>query len=195
MRSAPRWRQASRALRPVIMTALAMIIGMIPMALGLGESGEQNAPLRPRRHRRPDIRNRGHLVFRAQHVRSWCTSRSMRMSEQASGVPVMRRAGKARSSELKMKSAALRFDMEKCAASALVVWGALALEYSAGRRYRDASPFASCAWHSARAVIARADRGDRHARALATPVMSWCLPGIVQAYMEAPIYAQHQPAI
>jgi multidrug efflux pump subunit AcrB len=32
-------------LRPVVMTALAMIIGMIPMALGLGESGEQNAPL------------------------------------------------------------------------------------------------------------------------------------------------------
>jgi multidrug efflux pump subunit AcrB len=32
-------------LRPVIMTATAMIIGMIPMALGLGESGEQNAPL------------------------------------------------------------------------------------------------------------------------------------------------------
>ena len=32
-------------LRPVLMTALAMIIGMIPMALGLGESGEQNAPL------------------------------------------------------------------------------------------------------------------------------------------------------
>jgi multidrug efflux pump subunit AcrB len=31
--------------RPVIMTALAMIIGMIPMALGLGEGGEQNAPL------------------------------------------------------------------------------------------------------------------------------------------------------
>lgn len=32
-------------LRPVIMTALAMMIGMIPMALGLGEGGEQNAPL------------------------------------------------------------------------------------------------------------------------------------------------------
>jgi multidrug efflux pump subunit AcrB len=32
-------------LRPVIMTALAMIIGMIPMALGFGEGGEQNAPL------------------------------------------------------------------------------------------------------------------------------------------------------
>jgi multidrug efflux pump subunit AcrB len=31
--------------RPVVMTALAMIIGMIPMALGLGDGGEQNAPL------------------------------------------------------------------------------------------------------------------------------------------------------
>ena len=31
--------------RPVIMTALAMIIGMVPMALGLGDGGEQNAPL------------------------------------------------------------------------------------------------------------------------------------------------------
>lgn len=32
-------------LRPVLMTALAMIIGMLPMALGFGEGGEQNAPL------------------------------------------------------------------------------------------------------------------------------------------------------
>ncbi|HKX26705.1 MAG TPA: efflux RND transporter permease subunit, partial [Blastocatellia bacterium] len=32
-------------LRPVLMTALAMIIGMLPMALGWGEGGEQNAPL------------------------------------------------------------------------------------------------------------------------------------------------------
>ncbi|HKD09909.1 MAG TPA: efflux RND transporter permease subunit, partial [Bryobacteraceae bacterium] len=31
--------------RPVIMTALAMIIGMVPMAMGMGEGGEQNAPL------------------------------------------------------------------------------------------------------------------------------------------------------
>ncbi len=43
-------RQASLAagltrLRPVLMTALAMIIGMLPMSLGLGEGGEQNAPL------------------------------------------------------------------------------------------------------------------------------------------------------
>jgi multidrug efflux pump subunit AcrB len=32
-------------IRPVLMTALAMVIGMIPMAMGLGEGGEQNAPL------------------------------------------------------------------------------------------------------------------------------------------------------
>jgi len=32
-------------LRPVMMTALAMIIGMVPMAIGLGDGGEQNAPL------------------------------------------------------------------------------------------------------------------------------------------------------
>ncbi|MEI6714290.1 MAG: efflux RND transporter permease subunit [Verrucomicrobiota bacterium] len=36
---------ASTRLRAVIMTAFAMIIGMVPMALGLGEGGEQNAPL------------------------------------------------------------------------------------------------------------------------------------------------------
>jgi multidrug efflux pump subunit AcrB len=36
---------AKTRLRPVIMTALAMILGMLPMALALGEAGEQNAPL------------------------------------------------------------------------------------------------------------------------------------------------------
>src|ERR1700716_3176605 len=52
-RPAPRDRDARAAalaagatrLRPVLMTALAMIIGMLPMSLGLGEGGEQNAPL------------------------------------------------------------------------------------------------------------------------------------------------------
>ncbi len=36
---------ASTRLRPVVMTAAAMVVGMIPMALGVGEGGEQNAPL------------------------------------------------------------------------------------------------------------------------------------------------------
>jgi multidrug efflux pump subunit AcrB len=44
---APRaaWLAGITRLRPVLMTALAMIIGMLPMSLGLGEGGEQNAPL------------------------------------------------------------------------------------------------------------------------------------------------------
>jgi multidrug efflux pump subunit AcrB len=39
------WEAGVGRLRPVIMTATAMIIGMVPMALGMGDGGEQNAPL------------------------------------------------------------------------------------------------------------------------------------------------------
>lgn len=39
------WLAGSTRLRPVIMTAFAMIVGMLPMSLGLGEGGEHNAPL------------------------------------------------------------------------------------------------------------------------------------------------------
>jgi len=39
------WEAGASRLRPVLMTAFAMIIGMFPLALGLGEGGEQNAPL------------------------------------------------------------------------------------------------------------------------------------------------------
>jgi len=39
------WEAGTGRLRPVIMTATAMIIGMLPMTLSLGEGGEQNAPL------------------------------------------------------------------------------------------------------------------------------------------------------
>jgi len=39
------WEAGTGRLRPVLMTATAMIIGMVPMALGLGDGGEQNAPL------------------------------------------------------------------------------------------------------------------------------------------------------
>ena len=39
------WEAGRTRLRPVMMTAFAMIAGMIPMALGMGEGGEQNAPL------------------------------------------------------------------------------------------------------------------------------------------------------
>ncbi len=43
--SAAVMESARTRLRPIMMTALAMIVGMAPMALGLGEAGEQNAPL------------------------------------------------------------------------------------------------------------------------------------------------------
>lgn len=39
------WEAGIGRLRPVLMTAMAMIIGMVPMAIGMGEGGEQNAPL------------------------------------------------------------------------------------------------------------------------------------------------------
>ncbi len=39
------WQAGTTRLRPVLMTATAMIVGMVPMALGLSEGGEQNAPL------------------------------------------------------------------------------------------------------------------------------------------------------
>ncbi len=39
------WQAGTGRLRPVLMTALAMIIGMLPMAIGLGEGSEQNVPL------------------------------------------------------------------------------------------------------------------------------------------------------
>ena len=45
VRARLRSRPGYTRLRPVLMTAGAMILGMIPMALGVGEGGEQNAPL------------------------------------------------------------------------------------------------------------------------------------------------------
>jgi len=70
--------------RPVLMTALAMIIGMIPMALGLGEGGEQNAPLGRAviggllcAHRgHPDLRPCG-LQFASPAPRSLCRQRTL----------------------------------------------------------------------------------------------------------------------
>ena len=43
--TAAAWRAGVSRLRPVLMTAAAMVIGMLPMALAMGEGGEQNAPL------------------------------------------------------------------------------------------------------------------------------------------------------
>jgi len=59
-------------LRPIIMTACAMIIGMLPMPLGIGEGGEQNA-IGPRSHRRTYRRYVCHSVLCSLdvHLDSW----------------------------------------------------------------------------------------------------------------------------
>ena len=59
----------STRLRPVLMTALAMVIGMVPMALGLGEGGEQNAPLGRAVHRGSDGGHAVDAVVRAVGLR------------------------------------------------------------------------------------------------------------------------------
>ena len=56
------------------MTALAMIIGMVPMALGLGEGGEQNAPLGRAVIGGLHVRDVRDAVLRAVGVRVCCTA-------------------------------------------------------------------------------------------------------------------------
>ena len=51
--------------RPVLMTALAMIIGMLPMSLGMGEGGEQNAPLGRAVIGGLLVRNAGYAILRS----------------------------------------------------------------------------------------------------------------------------------
>ena len=59
--------------RPVLMTALAMIIGMVPMALGARRRRRAERAARPRGHRRPAVRHRRHAVLRARGVQRCCT--------------------------------------------------------------------------------------------------------------------------
>ena len=56
-------------IRPVLMTALAMIIGMIPMALGTRRRRRAERAARPRRHRRPAVRDRLDAALRPRRLR------------------------------------------------------------------------------------------------------------------------------
>ncbi|MGC4004742.1 MAG: efflux RND transporter periplasmic adaptor subunit [Pirellulales bacterium] len=62
------WIAGVTRLRPVVMTALAMILGMLPMSLGLGEGGEQNCAARSRRDRRPGHGDVRHAVLGADRL-------------------------------------------------------------------------------------------------------------------------------
>ena len=77
-RARPRSQAALEAgftrFRPVLMTALAMIIGMVPMALGLGEGGEQNAPLGRAVIGGLLLRDGRDAVLRAGGLRARCTA-------------------------------------------------------------------------------------------------------------------------
>ena len=72
-------------MRPVLMTALAMIIGMLPMSLGLGRRRRAERAARPGRHRRPARRDGRHAAVRAGRVQ--CDS------AQNSPAPDGRRSG------------------------------------------------------------------------------------------------------
>jgi len=65
-------------IRPVLMTAMAMIIGMLPMSLGLGEGGEQNAPLGRAVIGGLGVRHHRHAVFRAGCFQLHAPARQMR---------------------------------------------------------------------------------------------------------------------
>ena len=69
--------------RPVIMTALAMIIGMVPMAMGMGEGGEQNAPLGRAVIGGLLLRDRGDSVFRAVGIQPHSQSHEDRIADGA----------------------------------------------------------------------------------------------------------------
>ncbi len=69
--------------RPVVMTALAMMIGMVPMSLGLGEGGEQNAPLGRAVIGGPDLRHHFHPSFSFLSFSVSCTASTARSTRRA----------------------------------------------------------------------------------------------------------------
>ena len=81
--STRRWRPGATRLRPVIMTALAMIIGMAPMAIEPG----QNAPLGPRRHRRPAVCHLRDAVLRARRLQHRARTRAHATAERTPSLP------------------------------------------------------------------------------------------------------------
>ena len=161
--------------RPVLMTALAMIIGMVPMALGLGEGGEQNAPLG-----RAVI---GGLIFATVATLFFVPAvfvmihgRNGAQRANLPGVPMSdRRLRRPQRSPMR----ALR----QCAwialaiALMLAVWGIVSRVSPATRSAREPA-------------TAAAPRSSRCKPTVAARPEALVLPGNVQAFIEAPIYAR-----
>ena len=165
-------------IRPVLMTALAMVIGMLPMALGFGEGGEQNAPLGRAVIGGPDFRHRLHVVFRARGI-------------QYHASPRRPQSGAARpTSEKPMSQPDPRPGRRRCAAPAprrhhifalvaiaIVVFG-LVSRAAQNSRLRDLT--------EARAVPTVAIV----APAQVENEQGLDLPGRLEAFIRAPIYAR-----
>ena len=165
--------------RPVLMTALAMIIGMAPMALGLGEGGEQNAPLG-----RAVI---GGLIFATVATLIFVPGRVQRHSpapRQDGRGRRRRRSAPCRLSLLPARRASRRAAAWRIAgvAGLLVV----VLVVASGVWNRNASEAKLKEWTDTQSVptvsvIAPATGGNKS---------SLDLPGRLEAYSRAPIYAR-----
>ena len=159
------------------MTALAMIIGMIPMALGLGESGEQNAPLG-----RAVI---GGLIFATVATLFFVPTVFVMVHGR-------KPAALNRSGETQCLISRHRPTRRRLADARLA-----AIRVARGRRRAGArglgnsQPCSAPATSSARdGRLAAIDGGDGETAVAAATGDELVLPGIVQAYIESPIYAR-----
>ena len=176
-RSRPALQAGFTRFRPVLMTALAMIIGMVPMALGLGEGGEQNAPLG-----RAVI---GGLIFATVATLFFVPTvfTIIHGRERGADPSTLRRVHMPEPSSAHHRRALVAHDASLRAAAlawsrcVLGAWGeisrVLARNALAGRPPRDALP-----------TVVTVNR-EPHRRG-----EDLVLPGTVQAFVEAPIYAR-----
>ena len=176
-RSTRRSTPGSRASGPVLMTALAMIIGMVPMALGLRRGRRAERAARPRGHRRPDAGDGRDAVLRPGGV---CAAARPHGRAHATRCRIDRRR---------------MLDDRGSVCGPLIVGGVLllaalpALRSGASRRAPsaldrgDAAKRASWRCRPSSVIAARARRaaaGDRRC------------PGTMQAFTDAAIYARTQ---
>jgi RND family efflux transporter MFP subunit len=171
------------------MTALAMIIGMIPMALGLGDGGEQERAARPRRHRRSDVRHGGNACIcaigfcdcpRVKERRGLaCRSRGLTAGE---GIMMTAQETTTRETELR----APRARLVVTAIFVLAAAGALGFGIHSGieQRVATGNELAQATDEAATPVV-----NITHP-APADPLQEIVLPGNTNAFTDSPIFAR-----